>query len=176
LSFHQPDTACAAKRAHQRTLRTPFGHANKKADVLRPEDVRRSLPRRLHEDFQKSARIEGHDENLTSPRRRPERRVSRLFNCTYELPTLFSRTLCRRVYFSRAYALLRKYKYVKEPDLIDRSPVCPTHRKAMIPIDTTADTHYRCGRQECPIHWNPTDILFYLKTRGDWPVRENNEN
>jgi hypothetical protein len=45
----------------------------------------------------------------------------------------------------------------------------------MIRIDVTADTHYRCRNHECPIHWNPTDILFYLKTKGDWPLREDHE-
>jgi hypothetical protein len=52
------------------------------------------------------------------------------------------------------------------------SPVCPHHRKAMIRLETAADTHYKCGKQECPIRWNPIDTLFYLKTEGDWPLRE----
>jgi hypothetical protein len=46
----------------------------------------------------------------------------------------------------------------------------------MVRIDVTAETHYRCGKQECPIHWNPIDVLFYLKTRGDWPLQEDGEN
>jgi hypothetical protein len=80
------------------------------------------------------------------------------------------------MYFLANYALLLRYRYVKEPNLIDRSPVCPTHRKAMIRIDVTTDTHYRCGAQECPIHWNPNDVLFYLKTRGDWPLQGDSES
>jgi hypothetical protein len=42
----------------------------------------------------------------------------------------------------------------------------------MIRLETAADTHYKCGKQECPIRWNPIDTLFYLKTEGDWPLRE----
>jgi hypothetical protein len=59
--------------------------------------------------------------------------------------------------------------------LTDRAPVCPLHRKAMIRAEMPTDTHYRCGKRECPIHWNSTDALFYLKKKGDWPLREGND-
>jgi hypothetical protein len=59
--------------------------------------------------------------------------------------------------------------------VVDRSPVCPLHRKPMIRVETSPDTHYRCGKQECPIHWNAEATLFYLTTAGDWPLREGGE-
>ena len=51
-------------------------------------------------------------------------------------------------------------------------PMCPLHKNAMIRIEIKADTHYKCSRYECPIHWNPTTSLFYLKSQCDWPPRE----
>ena len=42
----------------------------------------------------------------------------------------------------------------------------------MIRLEPSADADYRCRTQECPIHWNPRDTLFYLKISGDWPLRE----
>jgi hypothetical protein len=61
--------------------------------------------------------------------------------------------------------------------MFDRSPVCPLHRKPMPRVETgTGDPYHKCREPECPIHWNPVVTLFYVKTRGDWPLRESNED
>jgi hypothetical protein len=54
----------------------------------------------------------------------------------------------------------------------DPTPECPLPRKAMVRLDISEDTHFRCSRRGCIVHWNPADILFYLKTKGDWPLRD----
>jgi hypothetical protein len=46
----------------------------------------------------------------------------------------------------------------------------------MIPVDAKVDNHFKCRQHECPIYWNPVDTLFYLKTRGDWPLQGSNGN
>lgn len=52
------------------------------------------------------------------------------------------------------------------------TPECPFHGKAMIRLETSENTHYRCSRQGCVVHWNPAVTFFYLKAEGDWPLRE----
>lgn len=59
--------------------------------------------------------------------------------------------------------------------MIDRSPVCPVHRKSMIRLEPAPDTHHQCGEPECPIRWNPTVSLFYLRERADWRLRSDND-
>jgi hypothetical protein len=57
--------------------------------------------------------------------------------------------------------------------VVDRSPVCPLHRKPMPRVETgPGEPYHKCSQPECPIHWNPEVTLFYLKTSGDWPLRE----
>jgi hypothetical protein len=61
--------------------------------------------------------------------------------------------------------------------MTDRSPVCPLHRKAMIRVEgSPGDTHHKCNQPECPIRWDPNSTLFYLRSRGDWPLRERDED
>jgi hypothetical protein len=57
----------------------------------------------------------------------------------------------------------------KELDDVSDScpPVCPLHKKSMICVEPIADTHYKCREYECPIYWNPTTSLYYLKSRAD---------
>jgi hypothetical protein len=57
--------------------------------------------------------------------------------------------------------------------MTDRSPVCPFHRTVMIrEKNSFGDTRHKCNQPECPIRWNPNSTLFYLRTRGDWPLRD----
>jgi hypothetical protein len=44
------------------------------------------------------------------------------------------------------------------------APVCPLRKKSMIRMELNPDTHYKCRQYECPIHWNPTTSLYYLKS------------
>jgi hypothetical protein len=34
-------------------------------------------------------------------------------------------------------------------------------------IRAEGEAHYRCSEHECPIHWDPTTSLYYLKRRAD---------
>jgi hypothetical protein len=49
----------------------------------------------------------------------------------------------------------------------DCMPVCPLHKKSMVRVELKPDAHYRCNRYECPIHWDPTTNLYYLKKQTD---------
>jgi hypothetical protein len=53
------------------------------------------------------------------------------------------------------------------------SPMCPTHRKTMISVEThSGDLHHKCVANECTIRWNPSCALFYICDGGDWPLVE----
>jgi hypothetical protein len=62
------------------------------------------------------------------------------------------------------------------PDVSNSTPVCPLHKKAMIRIEVEADNHLECTQDECPIRWNPTTSLYYLKTKGARRLSKENVN
>ena len=51
-------------------------------------------------------------------------------------------------------------------------PVCPLHKNSMIRVEVKSDPHYKCRQHECPIHWNPTTGLYYLKSQNEARLRE----
>lgn len=47
------------------------------------------------------------------------------------------------------------------------APVCPLHKKAMVPVEVQADIDYKCSQDECPIRWSPATRVYYLRSRRE---------
>jgi hypothetical protein len=85
-------------------------------------------------------------------------------------------------YFSCNFLILFPTLFLKYPEgthfsearpLANDVPICPNHRKSMIPVRTNShEIHHKCATVGCTIRWNPACALFYLDVSGNWPLEQ----